>query len=443
MTVSLKRVIRFFVFLLPAAIVFGSYAVLFKVPGVGFVNLERICFFAIAAAGVGELVARRRLALHYGAAGVYLAPFVIMLIYGMFSLSWADDFRASYSGAILYLMEGVATLLLIAAVVGSEKDLRTLLRVATVVYAVVVGMGIFEIITGRYFLTQNSIATAYQNGYGLYFPYGPFYNMNDFAAFATLFLPFAVFQTVCDVHGVKGKLLAVLLAAAGVFTVFNASARLCYAALAVLLLAFLAAIFHKKDLRRYQKPILLGGAVLVGLFLLLLVAGVIHLHVLGSEISSAGVRSHSSDERSELFHAALGMIPDSFFLGVGAGNSIPLVPYYSAQAAVNLHDMPLTIFAEYGAGVFLLYAAAVLMMAVRFFTFQGGSRRQQVFSCLCFASVLSFQPTSFASSDIMHVSAIWVVIALWLVQCKLMGRPGEQPAAYQTGPASLSAGRTA
>ncbi|MDR3644294.1 MAG: O-antigen ligase family protein [Clostridia bacterium] len=420
MTFSARSIARFFVFLLPAAVVFGSYAVLFRIPSQGDVNLQQLCLLCIVVFAALELAFRHSLTLHLGEAGGYAMVFIILLVYATASLCWVENIQSAYSNAYLYILTGVGIVVILTAAVHDFHDMHILLRVATAVYIIVVALGIYEIFSGRYLLTQNPNALLYKNGYGLNFPYGPFYNMNDYATYVTMFLPFVAYETICDLRGAKGKLASCVLALAGIYTVLNANARLCYAALAVFIVGFFAALVAKKGLQRYLKPLFVAGVALIVAILLLSSVGALNTGVLRSEVASAGLPSHSGTERAELTAAAMAMIPDSFFMGVGSGGSVLLVPYYSSLSPVNLHDMPLTIFTEYGIVVFGLYIGALLLLAIRFFCYKGAGAREKLWACICFGSILSFQPASFASSDTTHVTPLWIVIGLWLAFFKLL-----------------------
>lgn len=423
MAVNTRSILRFLIFSLPFAVLFGGYINLCKIPSVGYLDLERLVFLLILALGIIETAFRGRFTLHLGKAAPMAGVFALLLVYATFSLSWADDFRKCFD-AYLYILFGVGTLLFLTAAVRGFHDLTVLLRVITAAYIVILAFGFFEIFTGTYLLSQNPIADQYKNGYNLYFPYGPFYNMNDYASCVTLFLPFACVQTAADLKGAKGKLAALILALAGLFTVLNASARLCYAAAAVFAAAFLVAAAGKRELHRSFKPAAAAALALLVVLALLIASGALQTSVFTGEVASAGERSNSSEMRAQMLQAGLQMLPDSFFLGVGVGGSVALVPAYTSLSAINLHDMLLTIAAEYGAAFLILFLAVILFLAAGFFRTRGfGSRKRAVLSCLCFGSVLSFLPVSFASSDCMHVLPLWVVMAVWLIVYRLLNEP--------------------
>jgi O-antigen ligase len=420
MVPSLKKIIRFFLFLLPLIIMYAPYAVLFKIPGLGYVNIERISFYFIILLILIYLIRFKRITINMGESTKYVLVFIIMLLYSTISFLWVENIFFSYSNGYMYLFAGVSIVIFMTACMNDLKDLSIFLRVLTICFTITVILGIFEIFTGIYIFTQNPVSLMYKNGYDLFYPYATFYNMNDYSTFVVMAIPFAVYQIISDFKGKQGKITAFVLSVAGLFTVFNANARICYFTIPLFAVAFIIAMAKKKNLRQYFKSVFRYTAVFILIFLSLIITSLVKLNVFGTELSTINLNDHSVEERGELFSAGLKMLSDYNFLGVGEGNSVLLVPKYSSLQPINLHGMPLRFLTEYGIIIFALYLLMNVSVAIKLFKYNSGGTREKILACICFASLISFQLADFASSDASHVTGLWIIMALWLCVLKLI-----------------------
>jgi teichuronic acid biosynthesis protein TuaE len=425
MVFSLKRMIRFFLFMLPLIVMYGSYAVLFKITDLGYVNVERLSFYFVLLLILVYLIRFKHITLNMGESFKYVLVFIIMLLYSTISLLWVEDISFSYSNGYMYLFAGVSIIVFMTACMNDLKDLSVFLRVLTICYCVSVILGIFEIYTGIYVFSPNPYDLLLKNGYNLFYPYATFYNTNDYSTFVVVAIPFVAFQVISDFKGKIGKIIALLLGAAGLFTVFNANARICYFVIPLFAVAFIIAVAAKKNLRKYLKPIFRYTAVFFLIFIALLITSFVKLNVFRTELSTINLTNHSIDERGELFSAGLKMLSDYKFLGVGEGNSVPLVAKYSSLQPINLHSMPLRFLTEYGIIIFALYLLMLVSLAIKLFKYKAGGKREKTLACICFASLVSFQLADFASSDASHVTELWIIMALWLCTLKIINKSKE------------------
>jgi teichuronic acid biosynthesis protein TuaE len=426
MVLSLKRIIRFILFVLPLIIMLGSYAVLFKISGIGYINIERLIFYFTILLILIYLIRFKHITINMGESFKYVLVFIIMLLYSTISLLWVENISYSYSNGYMYLFAGVSIIVFMTACISNLNDIAIFLRVFTICYSITVIFGIFEIFTGIYIFTQNPASLLYKNGYDLFYPYTTFYNMNDYATFVVMTIPFMVFQIISDFKGTLGKIIAAVLSVAGLFTVFNANARICYFTIALFVVAFITAMAAKKDLRQYLKPVFRYTAVFILIFITLLITSFVKLNVFGTELSSISLNDHSITERGELFSAGLKMLSDYNFMGVGEGNSVPLVPKYSSLQPINLHSMPLRFLTEYGIIIFALYLLMLVSVAIKLFKYNAGGTREKVLASICFASLISFQLADFASSDASRITELWIIMALWLCVLKLINQKKNQ-----------------
>jgi hypothetical protein len=406
------------VMLIPALFLFGIHVVFFKIPGVGFVTLPRIYWWSLAALTVAYFIANGKIYAHFGRAFWYAAVLVLMMAYALLSLIWVKN-RESSLDTFWFQFSGVAAACYIAAVVHNFKDLRVFLRVLTICYSIVVIIGVIEIYSGIYLFGPGELAYSMRDIYGFHFPYTVFYNTNDHATFVTLFAPFAVFTAIEWVSGVKGKIFGVALASVAFFNVLCGRARNCFLTIICFMVVLLLICFIKKSLRVYAGTV---TAIFAALPLSYLVIKMTEL-ASGSMIAKLGTintNDHSISMRFEMTAGGFKMAYAYHLLGVGVGSSVPLMPDFSSLHAINLHDMPLQIFVEYGIIIFALYAVMTVLLAKDFLKRRPQTQKGEIFCVLSFLTVLCFQIVGMQPSDAMHIYAIWMIFGIWFASVKLL-----------------------
>lgn len=402
--------------LMPVGALLGPFA---AVPGAQFINITTASLLA-ALLCLAVRIRRRRPGRLFGTVWPYALYFAVLMADALVSLSWVKDPVFSFLNTLCIQLGGVAMLLIIAAAVHSREDLLWLLDVLTACLTLVVLLGIFEIFTGRFLFPNDNPELYLKNMYGRYFPYAVFHNTNNYSAFVTLALPFAAYDRICRQGARAGALSSVLLGGAAVFTLLNADPRACYIAIVVMAAAFLVTLPGRgklPPLRRFW-PAGVAALAAVGVFAVRKGAKVM------TEMNSLNTGDHSVRERLMLIRAALRMMPDYHWMGVGAGNYIQLLPYYSPSIKnINLHNMTLQILTEYGVVLFAAYLVVLVTLAVRFFRRRRESGRAGLLASVGFMEICAFPIVGIAAADATRDATTWVFLGILLAALRILETP--------------------
>ena len=422
MTETTHKPFRLFAALAPAVALYGPFI---PVPGTPM-NLTAVYLTGMIAFCLGYWIIRRKPVLPFGAAGPYALYFTVLMGYALLSLLWVKDARFSLTNTLGIQLGGAALLLVVVAGVRDRRDLLRLLDVLTLCLVLTVALGVYEIFSGNYTFRPDNPELGLKNIYHLYFPYASFHNTNNYSAFLTLMLPFAVYDMFIRLKGWKGVAASLPLCAIGLFTLLNADPRACYIALAVMAAAFLVAFALKKEAARYGRKLLAGAG--LGVAALCVLGAVLRGGKLLTELSTLNMGNHSVRERLMLTIAAFRMMGDYHLMGVGAGNYLQLLPYYSASIKPdNLHNMTLQILTEYGILMFIPYVLLLVALAVKFFRYNSGRLREDMLACIGFMGVCAFPITGIAASDATRDLTTWVYIGLLLGSLRVLYPPARRP----------------
>jgi len=406
MAQNIKKTILLLVFLLPAVTLFGS----FIVPTAEH-SIDITPFYLAIEALIGLwycIIARPVMLLD--SVRIFCLFFICMLIYACLSLLWVRDLGQSEI-ALYFQVIGVAAAILIAAAIKERSSLYRLLDVLMVCYITILIIGIYEIFTGNFLFSPLNSELRIKNLHHLFFPYTVFGNTNDFATYLTLFTPFAAYDIIIRLKGWAGKIAsATTVCTAALFTLDDANARACVFAAILMIVVFMIFAAFQRTLRRLVLPMIVAATIL-------LLAAIVYLVKSGEVpdlLKSFSLTDNSISSRIELDKSAFRMLAAYHYMGVGVGNSVTLVPYFSfIKTPINLHNVSLQILAEYGVVIFILFAAMLVAIAVKFFRYRPETRRDTVLSGLCFATVCSYPIVGIASSDITHLTPVWLIWGLW------------------------------
>lgn len=415
---NLKKIILFMVMLFPVLLLFGTHVVFFKISGVGYVTLPRVYGWLLIILTAAFFIAKKRVEIPLGRSFWFAAFFVLMLLYALVSLIWVIDRRESL-GAFMYQLSGVGVAVFMAAVIQNFNNIKLFLRILSVCYIVIVMFSIIEIYSGVYFFHPGELAYTLKDSYGLNFPYTVFYNTNDNAAFLTMFAPFVVFTIIDWVGGKLGKLIGIVLSVMAFFALICGRARNCFTTIICFMAVLLLICVIKKNLRKYAVTVAAICASLPFSALIIKLTELKSSSVL-NKIGTINGSDHSISERLEMTLGGFRMAAAYHFMGVGVGNSVPLMPYFSRLKPINLHDMPLQIFVEYGIIIFVLYALVTIFLARDFTKSNTNSDKERLFVLLCFLTLLAFQVVGLQPSDAMHILALWMLFGIWLSAVKIL-----------------------
>jgi O-antigen ligase len=415
-----KKAISILIFMLPFFFLFGVHVVFFHITNLGYLTLLRIYIAAILILAAVYFTANKKIRLGLGRSVWYAAFFAVMIAYAAVSLIWVKDFDDSFF-KFSYQIVGAAAACSIAAVIGSKNDLHIFMRVLTVCYTAVLILGIIEIYTGIYLFSPSEFAYSLKDSFGFNFPYSVFYNTNDHETFITLFAPFAIYTTAEWIKGIKGKIACVLLAAMMFFNLFCGRARNCFITTICFLLVLIVICLAVKKLRKFAGTILAVIAAFPVSYLVIICTQFSNGSLI-DKVKTISKNDHSIGQRMQMFTGGLRMAADYHFMGVGVGNSVTLMPYYSDLSAINLHNMALQIFVEYGIIIFILYAVMTGLLARDLINARTQKSEELLFCVLCFLSVLAFQVIGMQPSDAMHIYAVWMIFGILFATVKIFYR---------------------
>lgn len=403
--------------LFPVLLLFGTHVVFFKVSGIGFITLPRIFAWVLVLLTALLFILERGVTIPLGRSFRFSAFFALMLLYALVSLIWVINKGNSFD-AFMYQLNGAGIAVFMAAVINDFDSLKRFLRVLTVCYVILVIFGVIEIYSGVYLFGPSELAYSLKDSYGLNFPYTVFYNTNDNAAFITMFAPFAVYTVMDWIGGKKGKAAGIVLSVMAFYDLICGRARNCFITIICFMAILLIVCIVKKNLRKFAVTVAAISVSLPFSALIVKLTALKSSSVL-SKIGTISGSDHSISERLEMTVGGFKMASAYHLLGVGVGNSVPLMPYFSNLKAINLHDMPLQIFVEYGIIIFVLYVINIVLLACDFAKVRTKSDGESLFALLCFLTLLAFQVVGLQPSDAMHILALWMLFGIWLSAVKI------------------------
>lgn len=415
---NLKKIILFMVMLFPVLLLFGMHVVFFKINGVGYVTLPRVYGWTIIVLTASFFIVKKRVEIPLGRSFWFAAFFALMLLYALVSLIWVIDRHESLD-TFMYQLSGVGVAVFMASVIHNFNDIKLFLRILSVCYIIIVIFSVIEIYSGVYFFHPGELAYTLKDSYGFNFPYTVFYNTNDNAAFLTMFAPFVVFTIMDWAGGKLGKLLGVILSVIAFFALICGRARNCFTTIICFMAVLLLVCIIKKNFRKYAVTVAVIYASLPLATLLIKLTELKSSSVL-SKIGTINSSDHSISERLEMTLGGFRMAAAYHYMGVGVGNSVPLMPYFTRLKPINLHNMPLQIFVEYGIIIFGLYALVTVLLARDFLKSHTKSDKESLFILLCFLTLLAFQVVGLQPSDAMHILALWMLFGIWLSAVKII-----------------------
>jgi hypothetical protein len=413
----LDRTIRFLVMLIPIISLFGIHIILFKDKNIATITLPYVYCALLASATIFLLFISHHTHAEFGRAFWYVMFFILMNVYAFLSLLWVMHINESFN-TLIYQLCGTLSAVFIAAIIRNFHDLTVFLRILTVCYVIIIVFGIFEIYTGYFFFKPSELAYSLKDSYGFSFPYTVFYNTNDNASFVTMFAPFAVFTVIEWVGRWRGKLLGIFLSILVFFTLICSRARNCFITITCFMTILLIVCLVKKGVRKYAVTVALIFATMPLAIVIVKLTAFKSGSVM-SKLNTLNRADHSINQRLEITIGGLRMVRAYHFMGVGVGNSVPLMPYFTDLRPINLHDMPLQILVEYGIIIFALYLLMTVFLARDFVKLRLNSEKLRLFSVICLLTLLAFQVVGLQSSDVMHIPSLWMLYGIWFSAAKV------------------------
>ncbi|HEX2938144.1 MAG TPA: O-antigen ligase family protein [Ruminiclostridium sp.] len=396
--------------MMPPILLFGIHVTLSQIPHFGYLTLPRIYWTILVLLTVIYIVLHGKGSVRLGRSLKYTAILAFIIVYSLISLKSAMNFESSLN-KFMFQLSGLATVFYITAFTDNAEDLKKFLRVLTICFAVTAVIGIYEMYSKNYLFNPSAAMLPKRNVYGRRYPCAVFYNTNDLATFLTVFSPFAVFTIADWAKGITGKVLGFILSALVFMNLLGGRARTSFfviLAFGVLVFLICAAV---KNFRKYTLNVIIFILGLPFAEFILRITEIKKGTVI-SKINTINTSDYSVNERIKITLSGLKMSASHLLCGVGVGNSVPLLPKYAKVRAINLHNTPLEILAEFGIVVFILYAVMVILPAVDLIKNSSEIPKWRLFCVLCCIMLLAFQVESMQPSDALHISALWILFGI-------------------------------
>ncbi len=368
-----------FAFLLPSATILTQW---FSILGINISWLLYIAVFMLLANRLHRII--NHVGILLIAAAVVVVPFCNCFI------GIADAFQFS-----LYfsLITGMSMMLFICTM-DSEEYLAFMRGVlfSCMLFTV---WGIYEVFTGHYLLFSNQ-SLFVENWVGLHYPGVAFANTNDLVQYLVLLFPCAGYYLLKS-----SKVFYVIVTTAIFFVIFQASSKLGMIAFCLLLLmTYVVNMLLQKKGNKVARLLLVGGIVLVALWILELWTGVVGQIFRGFLVV---------DTEADYFVGRNDLYEDLLSFGL----THPLGAFGSAYSVSETvpHNLFLYVLCDFGWLAAILLACILVRMAV--FTFrQIKTQEEKTFWAFLFASVCLFAITSSISSCNEQRKALWLFLAI-------------------------------
>lgn len=334
-------------------------------------------------------------------ARITLLLLVGWLVTAMVTISWAKYQGVAFRN-VYFIIEAIYLILTAMYYLKTEKEIEVLITMVSIVIAVNIGIGLYEINTGLH-LKKSGLTDIIGNAQFL--PSGTFFNPNDLASFLVLFLPLTL--VYMKSKSLIGKLYKLLLAIGAVYIVIATQSRIALILITVVLFLLLL---------RYSWK----WAVLVLLCIPLFLQLPSMQETMGQVNQTYTDKENSTDLRLDITKYTWQTAKDSYFLGVGPGNvQIALAKYFPADeqnsdGAVSVHNFLLEVLANYGLLSLLFFLSFLLYIFYQSWYYWIKNKAKAVKYLIPLLSTIAFPFITFASSTTLEKSYIWISFGIIL-----------------------------
>lgn len=361
--------------------------------------------------------------------------FGLMVMWAVISLSWADLPREGLRWIGLLAL-GVALSLTIAVAFSTRDRMIQLLKVLGVVFVVVVGVSLMELVLGIRLPTSRLLNTPADTAFAATSFFG---NENNLATYLTLTLPYFVGLVIVfrDIRlraiGAAGVLTTLLL-------LLYTGSKTNLLVTALVFLTFFVVLAVDRSMRRqaFLGALALGAAAALVLVPALNGVGPIKLSDRALNKFSFSLLTQQVDNgvgsgavRASLTHEGLGLVRDTGGIGAGAGNSSAALAerIEYPEVVLLLHNWWLEVAADLGLIGLSLYICVYLFMV----THQLRAARShdpllRYLGLAGTAALVGFVVGSLAPSSALAFSPMWITFGVCLATTVLLSATrGRQP----------------
>lgn len=308
----------------------------------------------------------------------------VWLLYGGISYIWSvDKFLWFRSNVILLII--FTSILIFYYLIDSKEMILYFSRIWFWVLVVVQIIGWFEILTSRYYFTTGDIDPGIQMNW----PLVTFLNTNDFSTYITLSLPIALLWIKDEKRiGLKSSLL---LSLSTFLLLYQADSR---ANLFALILGLSAYVFIGRVHLLSKKSVIAVGLAFVAIPFLIFFDFPERIFIF------VNANLQEDTLRISLLKNGLALLRESYFVGVGAGNSqywLQVYQKYNSYRMKWIHNWWAEILVDFGVVIFigyvLFYLKAVYMNLKNYIETQDYIPLY-LFICLLIFALASMSPST-------------------------------------------------
>lgn len=288
----------------------------------------------------------------------YFIFLIIWFGYGIFSLLWVINKEAVIRNLLNYLLINILIIFLLTYHFCNKQDFQKLYLLYFSIYSGLLIFGFWEHITGYHL----PMYMFYYDKYGLnkFIPTGIFFNINNYASFLLLYMPFAMGMLI---YGKKLwiRLFSLIAIIGTIYLILIIGSRANVLGLIAQFLVFLLLSNFKKNM----KLIAISAFCILILFLFFyedmqknLLQIEEYFHSIISQLKSKSFTLTSISVRKNLIKNGIYLLNSTKGFGIGAGNFEyylgRYIPYYTA-GIINPHNWWLELLVEFGVLIFSCY----------------------------------------------------------------------------------------
>ena len=314
---------------------------------------------------------------------------VLISLYAIILMPFTADNGINWNTIYYVFCLGISSYVYCYYMINHPDGIKIVLKCFFFISVLIALFGWYEAITGNII---NKTAGSYfyrKNFLGLNYPNTIFYNINDHAVFMSFAFVIGMLYAEQSIHKKVIQILCWGLFVANVILVDSRGAEIF---VVVFCTTFVLAY------QKWKKAIMIMGFALV--VILMISPVIMDTSLLSMVISESG--------RKEIWSNVFLNIKNSYFMGVGAGNSVRVNQLLNSSIISNVHSFFFEIFEDYGIVGFVLslvwYIGAVIN-SYRIIHLNNEMR-------IVFAGLLGFFPLSIVSSSLVGKPCLIPFIAI-------------------------------
>lgn len=343
----------------------------------------------------------------------FLLFFLIWVCYGLLSLIWVKNITEGVKG-LLFLAIGVSFIFIFTFCFTKFKDYLQLYYIWLAALIILIGIGMWETITGHHLATSSLVHARIGNRH---IPTSVFYNQNDFSMYLTI----SIYFIIAFIQNAKGYLIKIfgfILLLLSLYLIYQTSSRANYLALVFSFFLWILLVLNRRK-RKIFILIFIPVAVVVGIYIEKTTSIIARFH---SEFLFNG---SSTGIRINLIRNSLKFLRDTYSFGVGSGNAKYYMAHYEkfpTKMIYNVHNWWIQILVEYGVLIFVGYLLVFISLVILLYRlYKRAQTNQQKMICTALlGGLFAFPLASISPSSIMGFKFQWVFIAFAIGYLNLM-----------------------